>query len=104
LILSRRGIWNCSFSWQRAVGYSLTGDVSEEVLFFLHGRGRSGKTTFLEAIKAALGDYAKTADFDTLLQRTHAGGPRARTLPSWRSGGWWSRWRSRRAANWPRAW
>src|SRR5690606_18535700 len=30
---------------QRAVGYSLTGDVSEQVLFFLHGAGANGKST-----------------------------------------------------------
>ncbi|HTX35407.1 MAG TPA: phage/plasmid primase, P4 family [Bryobacteraceae bacterium] len=60
---------------QRAIGYSLTGDVSEEKLFFVHGPGASGKSTFLEAIKAALGDYAKTADFETFVQR-NAGGIR----------------------------
>jgi putative DNA primase/helicase len=61
---------------QRAVGYSLTGSVSEEVLFFVHGPGASGKSTFLEAIKAVLGDYAKTADFETFVQRNNAGGVR----------------------------
>ena len=54
---------------QRAVGYSLTGDVREEKLFFVHGPGASGKSTFLEAIKSVLGDYAKTADFETFVQR-----------------------------------
>src|ERR1017187_3307914 len=48
---------------QRAVGYSLTGATSEEVLFFVHGPGGSGKSTFLEAIKAVLGEYGKSADF-----------------------------------------
>ncbi len=54
---------------QRAVGYSLTGDTGEEVLFFVHGPAAAGKSSFLEAIKATLGDYAKTADFDTFVQR-----------------------------------
>jgi hypothetical protein len=44
---------------QRAVGYTLTGDTSEELLFFVHGPARAGKSTFLEAIKAALGDYSR---------------------------------------------
>ncbi len=61
---------------QRAVGYSLTGDVSEEVLFFVHGPGRSGKSTFMEALKATLGDYAKSADFESFVQRRDAGAVR----------------------------
>ena len=54
---------------QRAVGYSLSGDTSEEVLFFVHGPARAGKSSFLEAVKATMGDYAKTADFDAFVQR-----------------------------------
>jgi putative DNA primase/helicase len=61
---------------QRAVGYSLTGDVSEEVLFFVHGPGGTGKSTFLEAIRTVLGDYAKSADFESFIQRRDAGGVR----------------------------
>lgn len=60
----------------RAVGYSLTGDTREEKLFFVHGPTNSGKSTFLEAIKAVLGDYATTADFETFLSRSFVGGPR----------------------------
>jgi putative DNA primase/helicase len=54
---------------QRCVGYSLTGNTGEEVLFFLHGPEATGKSTFLEACKAAVGDYGRTADFSTFLQR-----------------------------------
>ncbi len=61
---------------QRAAGYSLTGDVSEEVLFFVHGPAAAGKSTFLEALKAALGDYATTADFEAFLARREVGGAR----------------------------
>lgn len=60
----------------RAVGYSLTGDTGEEVLFFIHGPAAAGKSTFLEAIKDTLGDYGTTADFETLLWRPATGGPR----------------------------
>lgn len=60
----------------RAVGYTLTGDIREEKLFFVHGPTNSGKSTFLEAIKACLGDYATTADFETFLARSFVGGPR----------------------------
>lgn len=58
---------------QTAIGYSLTGDVSEEKLFFIHGDSATGKSTFLEAIKATLGDHAMTADFETFLQRKQVG-------------------------------
>jgi putative DNA primase/helicase len=61
---------------QRAAGYSLTGLTSEEVLFMVLGPGATGKSTFLEAIKSALGDYARTADFEAFLKRRESGGPR----------------------------
>jgi putative DNA primase/helicase len=61
---------------QRAAGYSLTGDTREEVLFFIHGPQAAGKSTFMETIKAALGDYARTSDFEAFLSRRDAGGPR----------------------------
>lgn len=61
---------------QKSVGYTSTGDVSEEKLFFVHGATASGKSTFLETVKAMLGDYSKTADFDTFLQRKSSGSPR----------------------------
>ncbi len=54
---------------QRCAGYSLSADTGEEKLFFAHGPAATGKTTFLEALKAALGDYARTADFETFLKR-----------------------------------
>jgi P4 family phage/plasmid primase-like protien len=46
---------------QRAIGYSMTGDTSEECFFILHGGGRNGKTTLVETVKHAMGDYALTA-------------------------------------------
>ena len=54
---------------QRAVGYSLTGDVSERVLFFLYGGSDNGKSTFLETVRALLGDYAQTTPTETLLAK-----------------------------------
>ncbi|MEN6484319.1 MAG: phage/plasmid primase, P4 family [Syntrophobacteraceae bacterium] len=60
---------------QRVVGYSLTGDTGGQCLFFLHGSGANGKSTFIEVIRALLGDYAKQADFSTFLSRK-GDGPR----------------------------
>lgn len=60
---------------QRAVGYSLTGDTGEQCLFFLHGRGANGKSTFLEVVRRLIGDYARQADFNTIAER-RSDGPR----------------------------
>ena len=61
---------------QRAAGYSATGEIAEEIALFLHGQGGTGKTTLIEALRAALGDYAKTADFSTFLaSRSGGDGP-----------------------------
>jgi len=61
---------------QRAAGYSLTGLTTEEVLFFVHGPAAAGKSTFLETLKAHMGDYATTADFETFLIRRDVGSAR----------------------------
>lgn len=54
---------------QRIIGYALTGSVSEQALFFLHGLGANGKSTFLKTILAVLGrDYAKQAAPDVLVE------------------------------------
>jgi putative DNA primase/helicase len=50
---------------RRAVGYSLTGDTSEQVLFLCHGSGANGKSVFLEVLARLLGDYAGVASFET---------------------------------------
>jgi len=52
---------------QRAVGYSLTGETREQVLFFLVGHGGNGKTTLLEVLRALLAPYAAAADMATFL-------------------------------------
>lgn len=46
---------------QRAVGYSLTGDVGARSFFFLEGSGSNGKNAFIEPIMMMLGSYAQTA-------------------------------------------
>jgi putative DNA primase/helicase len=50
---------------QRVAGYCLTGSTQEHALFFLYGTGANGKTTFLNAITRALGDYHRAAPIET---------------------------------------
>jgi putative DNA primase/helicase len=60
---------------QRAVGYSATGDTSEQCMMINHGTGANGKSTFQEAIAAALGDYAMRAPTEMLLAKHSSGIP-----------------------------
>ena len=46
---------------QRAVGYTLTGLVTEQVLLFLHGMGANGKSTLMQVLLALLGEYGASA-------------------------------------------
>lgn len=56
---------------QRAVGYSLTGDMSEQKLFFAFGTGANGKTVFFETIRYVMGDYAGKAPTEMLMQQQY---------------------------------
>lgn len=59
---------------QKAVGYALTGDTSEQVAFFLWGTGRNGKSTLINTIKDLLGDYSKQTNADTFTNKINEGG------------------------------
>ena len=56
---------------QRMAGYSLTGDVTEQVMVFAHGSGRNGKTTLLNTIRHIAGDYGIQLDPTVLVADTH---------------------------------
>ena len=62
------------FVW-KAAGYSLTGLTTEHHFLFLHGRGANGKSTFLEILCAAFGDYAGRAGPRLLYATDHHGTP-----------------------------
>lgn len=53
---------------QRAVGYGMTGSTKEQVVFFLHGKGSNGKSTFLEALRFVLADYAMNTPTSTIMR------------------------------------
>jgi putative DNA primase/helicase len=58
---------------QSAIGYSLTGDTSEQCLFLPEGPGANGKSTLLEAVMGVLGDYARHADASTFTTQPRRG-------------------------------
>lgn len=60
---------------QRLVGYSMVGGQQEQVLAVLHGSGANGKSTFVNAIRHVLGDYAKTASADLFVAKREGGIP-----------------------------
>jgi putative DNA primase/helicase len=52
---------------QRMAGYALTGSTQEHALFFHHGVGANGKSTFFNVLSGILGDYHKTAPIETFI-------------------------------------
>lgn len=61
----------CTFI-QQAVGYSISGDMREQVLFCLCGPGSNGKSTFLDTVSAILGPYTYTMPFSTIDKMTRS--------------------------------
>lgn len=57
---------------QKALGYSLSGDVSEQCVFFLYGMGRNGKSTFLEIVRKIMNDYATNIQPESIMVKSSA--------------------------------
>lgn len=65
---------------QRAIGYSLTSVVSEDVIFLLVGPPRSGKGTLLRALHETLGEhFAAAAMRSFCVNKSMTGGNQARS-------------------------
>jgi len=63
---------------QKAMGYGVTGDISEECFFILYGpTARNGKGTIMETYIRMLGDYGRTSKPETIAQKqtVNSGGP-----------------------------
>lgn len=54
---------------RKAIGYSLTGVISEQIFLFLFGHGANGKSTFIEAIMRLFSDYSTKLLTDTLMRK-----------------------------------
>ena len=59
----------------RAIGYSLTGDTSEQCLFTCYGTGSNGKSVLLAIIRAIAGGYAANTPFSTFEGRSRTSIP-----------------------------
>lgn len=53
---------------QRVLGYTLTGDTSEQALFFGYGTGANGKSVLLDTVAGILGDYHRSAPIETFAE------------------------------------
>jgi putative DNA primase/helicase len=53
---------------QRAAGYALTGDSSEECIFMLYGTGANGKSKFIDALAFMMGEYARKTAIHTVME------------------------------------
>lgn len=60
---------------QKVLGYALLGKNPERRIIFLKGDTSTGKSTLIEAMQAALGDYANTFDVNALFRQKRDGGP-----------------------------
>lgn len=60
---------------QKALGYSITGDVREDCLHFAYGSGGNGKSTFFRALEKLLGDYAHKSPSSMLMASKFEGIP-----------------------------
>jgi P4 family phage/plasmid primase-like protien len=58
---------------QKALGYSLTGDTSEQCFFLCHGTGANGKSVLLKTIMALMGDYGQQVQMGTLMIKQYQG-------------------------------
>lgn len=54
---------------QKAIGYSLTGQIGEQVMFILHGGGSNGKSTLLELLRHLFADYSLNTPTSTIMRR-----------------------------------
>ncbi|MFE5512145.1 phage/plasmid primase, P4 family [Streptomyces sp. NPDC056529] len=60
---------------QVLLGYSITGDVGGQVMPFLFGSGKNGKSVLLDVLLKLLGDYADAAPPGFLMARPYEGHP-----------------------------
>lgn len=59
---------------QKLIGYTMTGDITDQSMYFLYGGGKNGKSTFINTVKDILGDYARQTNKETFISKDNNGG------------------------------
>jgi P4 family phage/plasmid primase-like protien len=57
---------------RRAFGMALAGEIRDNVLIILYGTGSNGKSTLMDAVMEAFGDYAISSAPDLLMSKGHS--------------------------------
>lgn len=63
--------------FQACMGYALTGEISEQCVLLLQGRGGDGKSTTMDVIREVMGGYAKVAAVESFLHGNMRSGAEA---------------------------
>jgi putative DNA primase/helicase len=56
---------------QRLCGYCLTGEISEQAIFFNYGEGQNGKSVLMSTVAGILGDYCLATAIETFTETKH---------------------------------
>jgi putative DNA primase/helicase len=56
---------------KRLCGYCLTGEISEQSIFFNYGEGQNGKSVLMSTVSGILGDYALATAIETFTASKH---------------------------------
>lgn len=59
---------------QKLTGYMLSGETSEQCVFFMFGNGSNGKSVLLEVLRRLLGDYSTNVQPESIMIKQNSGG------------------------------
>lgn len=59
---------------QKVLGYSLSGNITEQIMLVFFGTGQNGKSIFTEVLRELLGDYSANMDIKSLMVRGNNAG------------------------------
>lgn len=63
--------------FQMCAGYALTGEITEQCIFLLQGKGGDGKSTTMNVIRDLMGGYSSNADVQTFMAGAQRSGGEA---------------------------
>jgi len=63
--------------FQASAGYGLSGEITEQCIFLLQGKGGDGKSTTMDVIRQTMGSYGAAASVETFIAGTQRGGGEA---------------------------